>query len=215
MSYGGFSHGAAADRTVADLKARRPFRRSGYHMWAIEGIGADRFLGKLPCWWRGRLLADRPAYTVYSYETPIAWVTAGGLLRIPSVKYSPTTTQHQWTVRTAMVDRSRWGADRDIVRKTEQLIAGRADEARTGRDGEWRNLDVRRAFVRTIRGITVHTDGPCQFRTVAPDGNHGQMWSYVGGEALDKATRHVPGAGNAVRADEHTFTLTLTDTPAH
>ena len=44
---------------------------------------------------------DQPVYTVLSYNTPIAWITRSGLVRIPDVKYSPTTTQHQWTVKAA------------------------------------------------------------------------------------------------------------------
>lgn len=36
-----------------------------------------------------------PLYVVWSYETPIAWVSWCGSICIPDVKYSPTTTHHQ------------------------------------------------------------------------------------------------------------------------
>jgi hypothetical protein len=39
------------------------------------------------------------AYLVLSYETPIAWVTRNNIRRVPDVRYSPTTTNHQDIVR--------------------------------------------------------------------------------------------------------------------
>lgn len=40
-------------------------------------------------------------YAVWSYETPIAWITQKGEVEIPSVRYSITTTKHQQMVARA------------------------------------------------------------------------------------------------------------------
>lgn len=102
MSYGGYSHGTTRERTEQDLRARRPFRRRGYGMSAIEGsVGSGPWapFGRLPEEYIAQYQVDEPVYTVLSYKTPIAWVASSGLVRIPPVKYSPTTTQHQHACR--------------------------------------------------------------------------------------------------------------------
>ena len=38
---------------------------------------------------------ERHQYVVWSYATPIAWVTASGRVIIPDAKYSATTTRYQ------------------------------------------------------------------------------------------------------------------------
>jgi hypothetical protein len=96
MSHGGYSHGQARKDTEEALSERRPFRRFGFKMWAREGYDRLTF-GGLSTEWIDQLREDDPTYTVYSYGTPIAWVTRGGVVRQPPVKYSPTTTQHQHT----------------------------------------------------------------------------------------------------------------------
>jgi len=58
-------------------------------------------LGLLPPEWEAMYREDKPVYTVLSYDTPIGWIAANGMLRVPPVKYSPTTTQHQYTVKHA------------------------------------------------------------------------------------------------------------------
>jgi hypothetical protein len=40
------------------------------------------------------MLYDGPVYVVYSYDTPIAWVTKSGREVKPSAKYSATTSKH-------------------------------------------------------------------------------------------------------------------------
>lgn len=47
-------------------------------------------------------LITTAAYIVYSYRTPIAWVRTDGSICIPPVRYSNTTTQHQWMVARAL-----------------------------------------------------------------------------------------------------------------
>jgi hypothetical protein len=44
-------------------------------------------------------------YVVFSYTTPIAWVLTEGLVTMPEIKYSATTSQHQKMVRDAFGDR--------------------------------------------------------------------------------------------------------------
>lgn len=56
--------------------------------------------GRLPDGWR-KVLPNDARYVVWSYVTPIAWVTRDGLFVIPAVKYSPTTSNHQGLVRQA------------------------------------------------------------------------------------------------------------------
>lgn len=62
-------------------------------------------------WGRGRLPElyrdafkdniEEIEYTVYSYDTPIAW-RMHGVWIIPDIKYSVTTTRHQNKIRTAI-----------------------------------------------------------------------------------------------------------------
>lgn len=95
------THGAARTTTIADLSARRPFRRSGFALSAVQGSVQDT--GQLPDELAAqyRLLADAGlvTYTVLSYRTPIGWVTTAGVKVVPDVRYSPTTSQHQTLVR--------------------------------------------------------------------------------------------------------------------
>ncbi|HYJ33758.1 MAG TPA: hypothetical protein VE326_11110 [Candidatus Binatia bacterium] len=43
-----------------------------------------------------------PMYVVFSYGTPIAWVTIAGSVVIPDVRYSATTSRHQKLAREAL-----------------------------------------------------------------------------------------------------------------
>jgi hypothetical protein len=42
------------------------------------------------------------AYTVYSYQTPIGWVSTDGTAEVPEIFYSRTTTRHQNLARRAL-----------------------------------------------------------------------------------------------------------------
>lgn len=64
--------------------------------------GEDTGMGILPDELRARFEADSPFYVVYSYRTPIAWVSKDGEWVVPDVKYSATTTNHQNIVRVAV-----------------------------------------------------------------------------------------------------------------
>ena len=64
------------------------------------------FMAKLPQEWRDKLRetqdAGGPVYVVSSYCTPIAWVASDGVVTIPDVKYSVTTSKHQAIARRAL-----------------------------------------------------------------------------------------------------------------
>ena len=47
-------------------------------------------------------LIDRPVYVIRSYATAIAWQNHDGTWIMPDVRYSPTTSKHQGTVRYAL-----------------------------------------------------------------------------------------------------------------
>lgn len=97
-----------------------------------------------------RLYASARAavYVVYSYETPIAWVTEDGegtepyTYHVPNIGYSPTTGQQQYTCLEAWREarrrqgiRGRWAMDgrREVVRIPPNATAyGVPRRARSG-----------------------------------------------------------------------------------
>lgn len=58
-----------------------------------------RSFGYLPDEYRAAVRAAR--YVVYSYDTPIAWVTQDGERVVPDIGYSLTTSEHQLAVKQA------------------------------------------------------------------------------------------------------------------
>jgi hypothetical protein len=99
----GHRHYTDRRRTVSVEEARaritnlKEFRTPRDSMKGTPG-GADTF-GHLPGPYHEEVRDAE--YVVYSYLTPIAWVTADGQRVIPDVGYSPTTGQHQYTVKYA------------------------------------------------------------------------------------------------------------------
>jgi hypothetical protein len=90
-------HGAPRDKVIDGLRTLKPFKNSTGSMRGVEGSeGTGRLEGDALAQFR----ADSPRFTVYSYATPIGWVTSSGLVRNPAVKYSMTTDQHQGACRT-------------------------------------------------------------------------------------------------------------------
>lgn len=55
--------------------------------------------GNLPDPYRREYWDTEIRYVIFSYDTPIAWLRTDGTWRMPMVRYSLTTTQHQNTVR--------------------------------------------------------------------------------------------------------------------
>ena len=89
-------HGKTRDKVTDALRNREPFRNS---TGSFQGIEGAKDIGRLAGDDLETFLDDDVTYTVYSYSTPIAWVTRSGLVRIPATKYSRTTSQHQSVVR--------------------------------------------------------------------------------------------------------------------
>jgi hypothetical protein len=71
---------------------------------ALSGHAVNRWseTGILPNDAATHWVAGSPVYAVYSYHTPIAWLTAGGEWIVPTARYSVTTSQHQGKVRAAL-----------------------------------------------------------------------------------------------------------------
>lgn len=96
-------HGAAHEVRKSNLRNLRSFgdpHRDGMHASAfpagVQGITLSL----------GRMTEDRAefarsivVYVVWSYQTPIAWVTDGGVVVNSMERYSPTTSKHQSTCR--------------------------------------------------------------------------------------------------------------------
>jgi hypothetical protein len=104
----------ATDETLATILTGRnlPFR---YNRTSLTGRPpiADSYgghTGSLPEPFRAQLFYGRPDYVVFSYDTPIAWHdSVTGEWTVPAVRYSVTTTQHQYTVARALgIEWSSW-----------------------------------------------------------------------------------------------------------
>jgi hypothetical protein len=71
--------------------ARKPFTSS---TGSLRGVTRFEGYGRLPQEFRTPDL-DHSTYIVYSYATPIGWVTPSGAWVRPEVKYSVTTSTQQ------------------------------------------------------------------------------------------------------------------------
>jgi hypothetical protein len=92
------------DFIVNAIRTRSHFTASG-HMSGRSGGGlayGHRLRGDLLAEYRDVLADGSIRYTVYSYETPIAWVTADGTVRVPDVYYTRTTSGQQNLAREAL-----------------------------------------------------------------------------------------------------------------
>lgn len=76
------------------MRMRVPFKRASLR---AEKFGPFR-KGYLTDEEYSQLLSDEPSYIVYSYETPIAWVTPSGAHVIDRF-FSKTTSAHQELAR--------------------------------------------------------------------------------------------------------------------
>lgn len=90
------------NRTTFYGLSERLARHDEWHMgsmWATTEKRPYGYYGKLPSeHYESVKHAD---YVVWSYATPIAWVTYG-IWHMPDKFYSSTTTQHQNKIRTAL-----------------------------------------------------------------------------------------------------------------
>lgn len=92
------------------------------------------------------------------------------------------------------------------VRRAERYLIDRADTARAGADGDWRNPDVRAAFLRAIGGISVHMERPGVVIATASDTPTGKVWHYVARDALRAAA---PDGGEVVAGGTTAYRLTF------
>jgi len=130
------------------IQGLRPFLSEGKlpdgtRRWSAYGSAVLGY-GHLPA--RLRASVDEAVYVVYSYDTPIAWVTEDGRRRVterlryhvPAVGYSPTTGQHQYACLDAWRDEARGGlldrhGRREVVRVPGNAeVYGRTIRARSG-----------------------------------------------------------------------------------
>lgn len=72
-----------------------PFRNSIGSWSGQEGWGGPDSFGSLPPEYHDRVRAA--VYIVYSYRTPIGWISPDGTATVPDVGYSATTGEHQLT----------------------------------------------------------------------------------------------------------------------
>ena len=82
----------------------RPFTTSGALHGEPHALVWSQSCGRLPAAEARRFMdrAETIDYVVYSYVTPIAWHDAETGWTVPNVKYSPTTSHHQSTIRAAV-----------------------------------------------------------------------------------------------------------------
>lgn len=91
-----------------------------------------------------------------------------------------------------------------------RAIEARAQAARLGRDGDWRNLDVRAAFVAVADRIVVDTVRPGLITATAPRTHNGRLWAYIGYDALRAVQATHRLGGTITSPDDHTFALAFT-----
>lgn len=97
-------HSRTTKRTIqAAINDRAPFKSPA--TLSAETADYIGFMGALPIEHRDTLrnhAASGPIYIVRSYATPIAWHTDEHGWCIPDTRYSPTTTGHQYAIRSAI-----------------------------------------------------------------------------------------------------------------
>jgi hypothetical protein len=84
------------------IAAEENFTGSNTRGEKIVNGEAVYWTGRLPREWEEDLHASVVRYVVFSYSTPIAWVTADGEAVVPAVKYSVSTSKVQGYVAAAL-----------------------------------------------------------------------------------------------------------------
>lgn len=84
------------------IKNKEPFRLKGWTR-GVPTLSAGPWVthqyGELPEEYQAEVA--HASYVVWSYETPIAWIMENDWKVLPDIGYSPTTSQHQYTVKAA------------------------------------------------------------------------------------------------------------------
>lgn len=95
------TRGAGRSKLIEALKERKNFKTSGALRGERRYSTITPMYGKLNKDERARLRADTDkgiSYVVYSYETPIAWVTHDGEVYRVKQKFSVTTSKHMGAI---------------------------------------------------------------------------------------------------------------------
>lgn len=137
-----------AEDYAAVIAARGSFQAAksvqGRAGWAATGTR----VGDLPAEHAAQFRADKPDYVIYSYQTPIAW-HSNGTWRMPNVRYSVTTTQHQWIIWFALralpevtegraaLDAPSWRDGTAPYNATQSVMKGRGHSPYGPRKGGW------------------------------------------------------------------------------
>lgn len=152
------------------IEDRRPFTLRG-----LKGLrGAPDSFGYLPEEYHDR--AAQADYVIYSYGTPIAWVT-DGQPHCPDIGYSPTTAQHQYLTAHALGLAFQPRRNRTTVRIPPNASAyGRPLRARSGgvdgvRPGEHIHPGRRSAYA-GMGDDAAHMDGSGSWDPYRPGYRH-------------------------------------------
>lgn len=97
------SQSRGAEQAIRD---RIAFRASAMSGEPVDGRHVSA--GRMPRNWAAALNAKPLAYVVWSYGTPIAWVTQDGEAVAPDVGYSVTTSRHQGIAMRALDVQRSW-----------------------------------------------------------------------------------------------------------
>lgn len=82
------------DASIRGRKFASPFPGSALHLGQMTS--RDQSPGQQDV---QKIKSSMIIYVVYSYSTPIAYITTEGETVIPDIRYSPTTTNHQSVCR--------------------------------------------------------------------------------------------------------------------
>ncbi len=85
------------------IRSLHPVRNSTGSLWGEAMTDPPR--GYMPEWLYDALRASEPVYVVFSYDTPIAWLSWGNegyVWTMPEHRYSATTTAHQNMMRSIL-----------------------------------------------------------------------------------------------------------------
>ena len=88
---------AIADRRA--FQAGNVYGRPTPHL-AKAALRGVRGVAQAPGSWMSdhvadRFMSDRPVYVIWSFSTPIGWITSSGRAVVPEVSYSSRTSRHQ------------------------------------------------------------------------------------------------------------------------
>jgi len=111
-----------ADGILKVSQNGRVWRASALSIEPSNGKGLSDY-GILPSSWVRVLDIDAPSLVIRSYATPIAWRAASGTWRVPSERYSVTTSKHQGRVRAAINLLGHQQREDDAIQQALDLVS--------------------------------------------------------------------------------------------